>query len=576
MRLHHQRPGARIRIARVDQILDEFDAVFGFPLGQQKPRLDGIGGGLRLFAADLVQPADDPPGAGPVLLADVDIGQRAQQLLIGGVAAQGIDQHAFGRGEPAFPDQEAGIAQAFPGGAAGGFHGQGQPFAGQLMIAVALVSAGHQGEQFGIARSLIERLAQGEDGFFGLVVLDLPGGLHLQRRHMAGILGQHLLDLGARAHLVAARLQHARQDHPDIAHLRIGFHPLEDFLQIGDGLLLLFAELEIENGAHRLVKIGVRILPGGEGIELCARRLVAAGAAQKLDNREIEPGPVGLIRLGRHPAHEFLGALHIATAQIPGNEQGLHPFVIGEDPGHLAQTLAHLVIAPGQGQKAQPRLVQLEGIGLLLQRDVELLQRIHGVGAGKGIFDQHPARHGDLRLLRQHGPGLLHGFRPCRGIVPAHRIPVIEHRVHCPGFEIIGRKLAQAPGVALGFFPVAALDGHLGQGAPALHIIRVLLDQAQIVAVALGDVAAFAQQFRIGDARFAVAAVQIEHVAQLDHGPLFVALFEQFEGGSIVFLGPLFGIAEPGEKDDGADGNDEEEKKNARFHDMPSERTGCI
>ena len=77
--------------------------------------------------------------------------------------------------------------------------------------------------------------------------------------------------------------------------------------------------------------------------------------------------------------------------------------------------------------------------------------------------------------------------------------------------------------MARGFLPVVRLEGETGQRPAALEGLGVLLDETEVVAVGLLEIAAPLLDPGVEEPRLAVASVELEDVAELYERALRVA-----------------------------------------------------
>ena len=147
---------------------------------------------------------------------------------------------------------------------------------------------GHQRQDRGIARGLIQGGPQIDDGITGAVFVNRPGRAQLQRLDMGGIFGQHLFDPGAGADAVVSCRQHPGQHGLDAPGLIAGFRGGQHGFHRGHGLGLT-ASLEIQRRIQRAVKIGVglALIRRDQLGQLSLGCIRTAGGLQKLHHRDM-------------------------------------------------------------------------------------------------------------------------------------------------------------------------------------------------------------------------------------------------------------------------------------------------
>jgi len=102
--------------------------------------------------------------------------------------------------------------------------------------------------------------------------------------------------------------------------------------------------------------------------------------------------------------------------------------------------------------------------------------------------------------------------------------------------------------VAARGLPVVGLDRKRGEGALPGQAVGILLHEPQILAIGLADIAARALGLGVAQARLAMRAVQLEDIAELHEGAIHIALFQKFQAGLEMALGPLLGGVAKGQE----------------------------
>ena len=100
--------------------------------------------------------------------------------------------------------------------------------------------------------------------------------------------------------------------------------------------------------------------------------------------------------------------------------------------------------------------------------------------------------------------------------------------------------------------PTIKKEGHLGEYNPALEIIGVLLGQAEILTISAPAVAFFKLQLGHGSTRIRMITIQVEDIAQLHHGAIYIAFRDKRNGILEMLLGPFLGRLAGGQEQ-GAD-----------------------
>ncbi len=73
----------------------------------------------------------------------------------------------------------------------------------------------------------------------------------------------------------------------------------------------------------------------------------------------------------------------------------------------------------------------------------------------------------------------------------------------------------------------------------AFQIIRVLLDQPEILANKLSDISSISLNLCKGLTSVSMHSIQLEHIAKLDHSTIHIAFFQQTKRGLVVFFSSL-------------------------------------
>ena len=327
-----------------------------------------------------------------------------------------------------------------------------------------------------------------------------------------------------------------------LGHLRPP-RPLQHRLHGGDRLGAAPGG-EIGRGAQRAVELARRAVARrlDQPVEFGRGGFGAAGALQQLDHGDVALGVLGgRAGLG---AQKGLGAVEILPGDVPADQVGTDLLVLGEHLVHLLELGPQRVLVVQPRQELGAQHVELVGGRRVPERGIGLFQRPGGVFLAQQRVDHHPARRDRGGIVGQHRAGQFHGGRLAVGIAGQDGGAIGQGRGDRPGADAVGVQRHGRFAVADRLVPVAPLQRHQRQRLARLDGVGILLDQAQVLAVGLGDVAALHLQPGVERARLLVEPVVVEDVAQLDQGAVGVVLFQVGQRGLVEALGLfLFALA---------------------------------
>ena len=534
--LHDDRHRRDVRRAVVDKALQEGDAVIALGLAKQQGGLHAVGGFLRLGRLDRAEGGQTFLHLRPVLVDDAHLGQRRQQRHRGRCHAQRVVQHAFGRRPALGLGQIAGIAQRFRGRLARHIDGLRQLFASQFQIAVAFLRGGHQGQDRGIARVLVHRRAQIDDGLAGLVGGNQPVRPHLQRLDIGRVFGQDLFDPGPGPDQIAGGFHHLGQHRLDRPGLVGRLRRAQDIFQRGDGFGRL-AGIEIHRPHQRPVKVGLGLagIGLGQAVKFGPCGVRPLGALQKLHHGDMRGSVVGG-GVGQL-AHEGLGPGGVAGSEIPRHQTLLDLRIVGVKREHRLKLRADGRAVLGLHQKAQLEHVEFQRFRIGLQPGFDIGRcRLWRVGHDRRI-NHDAARHQIVGGGLQQTAGIGHLLGRPGGVLGQKRLAVVQRQIQRNAARVLGVERKGGAAMAFRLGPVAARDGHFGQGLPRFDRVGILLDHPQILAVSLFDLAALEHQPGIGQAGILVKAVVFENIAEFDQSPVDIACLQKRETLLIIAFG---------------------------------------
>ncbi len=524
----------------------------------------------RRVLADRAQLVDDRAHARPVLVGEPHPRQRGHHRHVLRADPQRVGEHGLGRRDRGVAHQVLGVAQRRLGRLARELDGLGELLARERVAAVALVRGRHQRRDRGVARGLVLRRPERHDRLAGLVVVDEPGRAHLQRVDVARVFGEHLLDAGPRADLVAGLGEHLREHDLDLVALvrggGLGGQPVEDPLHRGDRLRPL-PRVVVERGGERAVERrgGAARTCGGirEARELGRGGVAPARGLQKLHHGEPWGGVLGRGRVG-DAAEIGLRPVDVAALEVPGDERFPHVLVGREARGHRLQLGAdarHVVLPREELELGD---LKLQVVRAERDRVLDLGERIGRGGAVQHPVDHHAQRHDVVGGRAQHPARGVGGIAGGVGVAGDAGLAVVERRGERLVAGRVGGERDRGAAVPLGLLPVAGVDGELGEDLARLELVGVLLDEAQVLAVGLLQVAALDHHLSIGEPGRLVGAVVLEDVAELDERAVGVAGLQEREPGLVVALGLLGPALAARERQRGAEHQDG--KRGAEAH----------
>ena len=138
-------------------------------------------------------------------------------------------------------------------------------------------------------------------------------------------------------------------------------------------------------------------------------------------------------------------------------------------------------------------------------------------------------------ILGQHPLGHFHGG----GAVGAGR--VVDGRLQGAHVRIGGGEAIGGVRVGRGVREIAHRQRQLRDLLAALEAVRILLDEAQVLAIRLAQLAPLAEHPGIGQPRLGMIAVEAEDVAELDERPVDLAGGEQLYPALVMRLGAFLG-----------------------------------
>ena len=403
-----------------------------------------------------------------------------------------------------------------------------------------------------VARGLAQSPAQVDDRLVGAVVLDQHRAAQPQRRDVGAVLGQHLLHERPRAHRVAVREQdpgeHALRA-PQFRRERatgLALAPLalldRRLQQRRRGVRL--AAVEAVGGEQRLEEEPVgRGLGIGldQPLHLRDRRLPAARLLHEADHGDVTTGLAGLRT--RELAQIGLGGVEVAVLQVPGDQGALHAGIVREPLGHRAQMRLdrRAVVEPHQDLQLEHSVV--ERAGAQGDRPLHVGERGLRVARLQRLGEHDLARDDLVGGLLENGAGLLdHAGAPLGVVARHHRLAVVEACADHPRAQGVGRGGDHGAAVALGLVPLALLDGDARHRLAHGDVVGILFGQAQVLPVAVGDLALLHEDLGQVAACLQMGAVVAEHVAELDRRPVEVALLSQLQPGGEEARRLLLGI----------------------------------
>ena len=420
----------------------------------------------------------------------------------------------------------------------------------------------HQPHDFRIARSGRLGLAEQAHRGVGLIGVDQPPCLELARLHMAGILGQHGLDLGHRVAFAAGGREHPGICHAQVVRLgavRGGGEHLLEFQDRRLGVALIEPQGRAQAAQNRGVALGI----GGQGgdlpVDLGQSWRYAADLAQKID----EGQAVGdLRRLIRRPrAQKPLHRVLIALAQVPVDEQLLRFEAVGKLLRHHFQRVSHSVVATKISQGLHIQLMQGVVVRQNGERRVNLGQRVFGAAKSAGIRDQDLSCDQVVRFPFDVTAGDGGGGGGRNGILRPDRRPEVQGGAYQGRAVTVRRQRLGLFGETNGFVPAVPADRDLGQREPRLGRVGVVVDQPLIGAER--GVLGAAGHLDGGKLRqrLAVGRLVFEDVAELQHRRSRIAPGDERLGVLQMPGGPVLGVLAGDER--------EEENRQAKSADRP-------
>ena len=523
----NRRHGGRLRpLAPVDLGLKQRQRLVRAALAGEDGRLQFGEALLTGGQFELGQKVDRDLGLGPFALRQIEVGEGAQDVDIVRCDAPGVGQGGFRKPGVGVGRLEAGVAQGFDRGRARGFDRLGQKFLHPLGAAVTLLRQRQKGKDFRIARRLFKGGVQIEDGGADPVLGDGPAGTQLKGGGICPLFGEDLFDQGAGTDTVAGAVQHLGQRALDVAGLPGGFGGGDDALNDGNGLSLLTGVI-----VHRGEEGGIHLAVFAVAIGRDQRRKLGApgvGAAGVLD--ELHHGEVKGHRAGQiagKGAQKGLGAGEVLLGHVPADQRPAHLGIVGKAAEHELELRAGGGGLIGLGQQQILHHVVFKRAGVAGQRVVNHRQRQSGVRAGHHLINHDAAGDGAVGQGLQERAGLGGDAGAGSLVAVQNGSAVIERQLDGHNARHRWRKGNGGAAMTLGLFPAVALNGHLGQNLADIGRVGILFDQAQILAVRLGQLAALDQDIGIGLARLKMEGVVFEDIAKLDQGAVLVAGCQQ-------------------------------------------------
>ena len=491
-----------------------------------------VGGGLGLGAVDLAQLRDHALSARQVGHLQIDPAQQCQQVEVLRVLFQRRDQRILGRAPAALIGKRLRQTQAGTGRPVRGLGRLRQIVAGQIGLARAGIGGGHQPHRLGILGVLVQHVAQIQQRRIGVVILDRPAGLQLQRRGMAGIGGKDGVDLGLGARHIAGLDQHLRQLRADVAGAVAGFDPLQQAADPGDGLVAA-PGIEIEPRLQH--PEDQRIAPRLERlVDLGQGGLVAAMQLDKADQVGARGGVVHRRGIGQS-AHEILGLVGLVLRQVEPDQIGLGIVVVGKavdggqklrlGPRHVA--LFH--------QQRQPLAIAQAVVGLQVQQFLDQRSGPVQIVVPSRLVQRHAEQDHVIGTLCQQGPDLGGDGFAGRILFRLAGLAIAHRQIEDMDIGIVWGQFHRPRRVAFEFIQIAAVEGHPGQRDPDRQIVGILFGQTQILAVGAAQIALFHQRLGQGLAGLVMGALDIEDIAELDDGAVRIARGQQIEAGLVIF-----------------------------------------
>ena len=456
--------GARVGIRRGGLLLQIGQRRGLALLAGQAAQFQPVGGGLGLGGADLAQAGDHALGARHVGHTQIDLPQRLKQAQMAGRLAQCGQQRVLGRAPAFLGGQPGDQPQGLGGGVARCGRRLGQIVARQIRLSGPFIGVGHQAQRLGILGVLIQHGAQRQDGVVHPVGLDVPGRFQLERAGMAGILGQHLVDLLAGALGIAVFQKHPGKLHAHVARRVGGFgHAFQYGADLGDRLVAL-AGLKViarAQGAeqHRIAALG------DDPVHLGPRGIGAALQFDKADQIGMRGRIVGG-RGGGQLAQERLGLFGLALGHVEADQIGLGLGVVGKAfDGGAQMRLDGGVVLPFRQQR-QPLQIALRVVGLQFQQargqPVGLVQ----IARGRRPVQKDRDQQGIVGAFRRQPGGLLGQAGARLGILGLGGVAEPPRQVKDPDLDILGGDLDGAGGVTLELLGLLGVEGHARQRDP--------------------------------------------------------------------------------------------------------------
>ncbi|WP_371039450.1 hypothetical protein [Rhodosalinus sp. FB01] len=218
----------------------------------------------------------------------------------------------------------------------------------------------------------------------------------------------------------------------------------------------------------------------------------------------------------------------------------------------------HLRLAPALFERAEADGVEAAVEGVLRDGRVDFRERALPVLAAHEIVDEKAPGERRVGVGLDHRARRLEGGHAIRVGALQQRRAVVEVGLDRADQQVLGREVDGHLSVALDLVPVVHLEREAGERAPALEVLGVLLDEAQVVAVGALQVAARLLDVGHEQPRLLVAAVELEDVAQFHEGAGVVTLRVERHGVFVMLSDLLFGglAGGQGERGQAQDGHE--------------------